>query len=102
MLNKCFAWQNRMRDEIQEAMQKDAYYGTQAQHAEEDVEAYRTRAKDWEAEEKQNRKDVKDWEDVMPCSVSLLACLPLICRDRAHSPPARCPRPTPCRLETRV
>jgi len=53
-----------MRDEIQEAMQKDAYYGTQAQHAEEDVEAYRTRAKDWEAEEKQNRKDVKDWEDV--------------------------------------
>ena len=58
--------QNRMRDEIQEAMQKEAYYGTQARHAEEDVEAYRTRAKDWEAEEKQNRKDVKDWEDVRP------------------------------------
>ena len=40
------------------------YYGTQAQHAEEDVENYRTRAKDWEAEEKQNSKDVKTWEDV--------------------------------------
>jgi len=63
-LTKNIEEQNRMRDEIQEAMQKDAYYGTQAQHAEEDVEAYRTRAKDWEAEEKQNRKDVKDWEDV--------------------------------------
>ena len=64
-----------MRDEIQEAMQKEAYYGTQARHSEEDVEAYRTRAKDWEAEEKQNRKDVKDWEDVVPHPPQLPATL---------------------------
>jgi chromosome segregation ATPase len=63
-LTKNIEEQNRLRDSIQEAMQKDAYYGTQARHAEEDVENYRTRAKDWEAEEKQNRIDVKTWEDV--------------------------------------
>mmetsp|Transcript_10804 Transcript_10804/g.17065 ORF Transcript_10804/g.17065 Transcript_10804/m.17065 type:complete len:659 (+) Transcript_10804:67-2043(+) len=63
-LTKNIKEQNKLRDEIQEAMQKDAYYGTQARHAEEDVENYRNRAKDWEAEEKQNRIDVKTWEDV--------------------------------------
>jgi len=67
-LTKNIKEQNQLRDEIQEAMQKDAYYGTQARHAEEDVENYRNRAKDWEAEEKQNSIDVKTWEDVSLCA----------------------------------
>ena len=36
---------NEMRGEVQDAMQKDAYYGTQAKHAEEDIELMRNRAK---------------------------------------------------------
>ena len=56
--------QHQQREAIQDAMSKEAFYGTQARHAEEDVEKYRTRARDWETEEKKNRQDVKTWEDV--------------------------------------
>ena len=35
----------RQAQQMQDAMQKDAYYGTQAKHAEEDIELMRNRAK---------------------------------------------------------
>jgi len=53
-----------VREELSEAMSKEAYYMVQSHHAEEDVEGMRKKAREWEQREHEHKKDMLVSDDL--------------------------------------